>query len=73
MHNGAETRAQEIREIYEKHLEYEEVQMFKDLSKEQVLDKLRELREIATNFSQSQKSKQDRLIITVGWAGFMQY
>ena len=50
IHEGAELSAKYMKETYEKYLGFEDVQISKDLTKEQVLNKLGVLMNIAKNF-----------------------
>ena len=44
--------------------------MFIDLSKEQVLEKLAELKMISVDFSAAQNNKENRLMVSVLWFGY---
>ena len=44
--------------------------MFKDLSKEHVIEKFKELKIKASNFSFSQESSQESQLISIVWVGF---
>ena len=46
------------------------MKIFRDLSKEQIIEKLTDLQIIAGNFSNLQKSGQEFQVITVSWIGY---
>ena len=56
--------------MYKKDLNFDRIEFFRDLSKQQVLEKFIELKKIAESFSYFQKSGQEVQLITVAWIGF---
>ena len=68
--NDAEERAAAVSECFMTDLKYDDVQIFKDLPKEKVLEKLNELEQIAGDFSVSQKNKRNWLGISVFTFGY---
>ena len=52
--NDAESRAAELQECLKNDLKYDDVQILTDLSKEQVLEKLVEMKKFAGEFSATQ-------------------
>ena len=51
--DNAEARADVIYDCFKNDLEYDDVKIFTDLSKEKVLEKLEELQNIASKFSET--------------------
>ena len=46
------------------------MKIFRDLSKEHIIEKFTDLYRIAGNFSNLQKTGQEFQVITVGWIGY---
>ena len=66
----SEIRAGQYEELFKDDLRYDDVQFFKDLSKEGVLEKLEELKMLACKFEGLKQKEKSILYITVVWVGF---
>ena len=66
----AEIRAGQYEELFKDDLCYDDVQFFKDLSKETVLEKFEELKMLARKFEGLKEEEKAIICITVVWVGF---